>query len=60
MAGILWFPKFPADFMADTTDMDMLEVGIYNTLLDNYYLSGGNLPSDYYRLYTICLARHVQ
>ena len=58
--GDPYYPWYPGDYLKDTPDLSMLEDGAYRRLLDNYFVSEGNLPVERSRLYRICRAFTVE
>ena len=51
-----WYPRYPKDYIADTSHLTMCEDGAYGRLLDQYYLTGEPLPAELERLYRSCRA----
>lgn len=40
-----WYPKYPADYAADTRKLTLEQHGLYNLLIDELWLRG-SLPDD--------------
>ena len=54
-----FYPWYPGCYARDTADLKPIEDLYYRRLLDSYY-STGSIPSDYYRLYSICKATNLR
>lgn len=52
-----YYQKNIGDYRADTAHLSLLEHGVYNWLIDTYYLNETPLPSDEKKLMRMALAR---
>jgi len=51
-----WYPRFPGDYMRDTSHLSLTEHGAYTVMLDHYYSTGNPLPDDDHALIRMCRA----